>query len=92
MIDPFFEDLTDDTPRDKMTRYHDFREVFTSEVGIRVLRDIYQLAETNKSPAHKANFDPHETMYRDGARGLVLRMIDLINHEPVLQQIHQRKK
>ena len=74
---------TESPPYSEMDRYRDFRQIFLStDQGKRVLREIYRLSKADESSAFKSGYETNETMYREGARGLALAIIDVINVEP----------
>ncbi len=83
MPDPLLDELGDGPePYDKMERYKDFRAVFLTDQGRKVLREILNLGGYMKSSAPRSNYEPHETMFREGARALSINILDIVNTEP----------
>jgi len=66
----------------KMDRYRDFRMLFSSDVGQKVLAEIHRMAFAGRSVAASAGFDPHKTMYLDGMRNLALQIHITATREP----------
>ena len=66
----------------KMDRYKDFREVFLTDQGMRVLYEILSWGHMFRSSAHLGKFDPYETMFHDGERNIALQIMYTMRAEP----------
>ncbi len=62
-------------------RHRDFKRVFSSVEGARVLWTILDWCGLYRPVAVKG--DPHETYHRDGRRDIALRIIRAMNAEPL---------
>lgn len=68
----------------KMDRYRDFRRVFLdSEEGKRVLHELFSWGNMFRPIAPMSKFDPYETAFHDGERNIVLKLLAVMNAEPV---------
>ena len=65
-----------------MDRYRDFRKVFTSEEGRRVLREIVSWGRVLSPSVSGSPIDPYLTHIRDGEKNLALRILVAIYKEP----------
>lgn len=76
-----------------LEKYRDYRAVFGTEQGNRVLHDILVQAGVNvdmhPSPGP---IDPYKTHYDLGKRGLAMTIIGIINKEPPEQPTEQNRK
>jgi hypothetical protein len=73
------------TPKDK---YHDFRKLFTSDEGKRVLREIVSWGRILKAPVLTNPVDPYLLAIQEGERNIVRRLLVTINNEPVEPPAH----
>lgn len=64
-----------------LDRHRDFKRVFSSAEGRRVLWTILDWCGLYRPVAVKG--DPHETYHRDGRRDIALRIIRAMNAEPL---------
>lgn len=83
----FFAELAASHPggryKTSMDRYQDFRRVFLdSEQGRRVLYEILLWSHIGKASAPGADFNPYETMFRDGERAIGIKLMITMNAEP----------
>lgn len=82
-IDKFFASLTPvqlGASYTRMDRYRDFRRVFGTEDGKRVLWQIFEWTHMFRPIAVK---DPHDTYRRDGERNIGLKILAMMNAEPL---------
>lgn len=89
MMDPFFET---NPAYNEVDRYQDFRQLFSSDQGTRVLLEIIRLSGIRKAAAPRSQYQTNETFFRDGARALGLHIIDIYNIEPNAKPATTRKK
>jgi hypothetical protein len=87
MLDPF---EIESEEYSYLQRYQDFRHVFLSAEGRRVLAEIVRLAEMRK-PSAFPRYETNETFYRDGAKGIVFKIFDVLNTEPDMERPIRRK-
>ena len=69
-----------------LDRYRDFRSVFGSEQGKRVLHEILAWGHINQSSAQVGHFDPYKTMFHDGQRSMGIKIMMTMNVEPQTEQ------
>jgi hypothetical protein len=84
--------LTDDTPDDlvaqtgryatEMGRYREFRAVFSTDQGKRVLAEILRLGFSGRSSAVTAGFDTNRTFFNEGKRDLSHEIFKVAHVEP----------
>lgn len=67
------------TPKD---RYHDFRRIFTSDEGKRVLREILSWGGMFRPSVIGNPVDPYRMAIREGERNMALRLLAAIYNEP----------
>ncbi len=65
-----------------MDRYRDFKKVFSTEEGKRVLREILSWGRVFRSPAFGNPIDPVAMAVTFGERNMALKLLATINHEP----------
>jgi len=65
-----------------------YHEVFTSEAGKVVLKDLERVSFISHSTIHE---NPHITYFNEGQRSLVLHIISRMNLENVLNQIKEEE-
>lgn len=66
----------------KMDRYRDFKRLFGSEDGRRVLHELFSWGNMFRPVAPMSKFDPYETAFHDGERNIVLKLLAVMNAEP----------
>lgn len=72
-----------DSDYDPYTRYRDFRAVFSTEQGNRVLHEILKQGGINKELLPMAGpVDPLIFAKREGRRSMALTIIGIMNNEP----------
>lgn len=69
-------DLESEKPTAHNLRKSDYEEVFSTEVGERVLSDLFDNFHMARST--HVNGDSHETAYREGQRNVVLHILHLL--------------
>lgn len=74
----------------KKDRYRDFRQVFSSEAGKRVLSQI--IAESEGLPVVESEAsDTHRISFRLGKRSLGLWIVRVLNAEPLDENINLKE-
>lgn len=85
-LQKFFDSLTFITPGRngyrKADRYRDFRQVFNSDAGKRVLAQIIDNAEGLPILEHEVS-DTHKMAYRAGQRSVALWIVKTLKAEPL---------
>lgn len=81
-----FADLPQPGQYTAMDRYQDFRRVFLgSEEGKRVLRELLAWGHCFRPsvPAAAGPIDPYAVVRNEGERNIALRLLKVVNTEPV---------
>lgn len=73
-------------------RYHDFRKVFTTPEGARVLREILAWCHLLKPSVYGAPIDSNLVLMKEGERNIGLRLLFTYNNEPPEQPQRTRRK
>jgi len=71
----------------RMDRYRDFRQVFGSEPGRRVLYELLawcHMVKTSVPPG--PNIDPYRTHVAEGERNIGIKLLGVLQHEPPIEQ------
>ena len=63
-------------------RYQDFRLVFGTDAGRKVLAEIMRMGNVGHTSASKGGFDPYRTFYMDGMRNLAHQVFIAAHREP----------
>lgn len=69
--------VAEENARERRTRAINYRDLFSTEMGKKVLEDMKKFMYYNHSVHYPG--DPHETAFRDGLRTGVLRILRLID-------------
>lgn len=64
----------------QVTRVRDYRQVFSSQAGRRVLQDL--MASCGMLQTSFTKSDPHETAFKEGQRNAVLRILTIMKVDP----------
>lgn len=75
-----------------MDRYRDFRKVFGTAEGKKVLREILSWGRLFRSPILGTPIDPYRMSIAFGERNIALKLLATINEEPTEQPQRTRKK
>lgn len=65
-----------------MERYRDFRALFTSDQGQKVLAEIMRMAKVGHASATVGNFDTNRTFHADGMKLLAHQIFIVAHREP----------
>lgn len=78
-------------PKDQVQRTLDYKRVFGSEEGKRVLWDMMTAGHMLHST--RVPGDPTETLFREGERNTVLRVLTILEQDPaeLRKMIKERK-
>lgn len=77
------------TPTD---RYRDFKKVFGTDEGKRVLREILSWGRMFRSPVLGKPIDPHAMAVAFGERNMALKLLATVHTEPPDKPQRARKK
>ena len=77
------------SPRDK---YQDFHQLFSTDQGQRVLREILSWGRMFATPITSSPIDPYLSHVRIGEANIALKLLSTINNEPLEQQTKTRNK
>jgi len=77
------------TPQD---RYQDFRQLFTTDQGKRVLREILGWGHLLSPSVHGSPIDPYLTHIREGEANIARRLLVTVMREPQQPQQQQTRK
>jgi len=66
----------------RMARYQDFRAVFGTEQGLRVLHEILRQCGVNKSPVRPGPVDPYRVMFESGRQSVGQTVMGLMHDRP----------
>ena len=75
-----------------MDRYRDFKDVFSTDQGKRVLREILSWGRVFRSPSFSSPIDPYAMAVTFGERNMALKLLATINHEPRTQATTAKRK
>lgn len=75
-----------------MDRYRDFKKVFSTDEGKKVLREILAWGRMFRSPVLGKPIDPYAMAIAFGERNIALKLLATINDEPKEQVKQTRKK
>jgi len=75
-----------------MDRYREFRALFGSETGQRVLAEILRMGHVGYASATKGSFDTNRTFHADGMRLLAHQIFIAAHSEPKPQPTHAESK
>ena len=65
-----------------MDRYRDFKKVFSTEEGKRILREILSWGRVFRTPSFRSPIDPYAMAVTFGERNMALKLLATINQEP----------
>lgn len=75
-----------------MDRYRDFRKVFGSDEGKRVLREILSWGRMFRAPLLGKPIDPYAMAVAFGEKNIALKLLATVHSEPPEKQQRTRKR
>jgi hypothetical protein len=76
----------------QIARYQEFRTLFSTDAGKRVLAEILRLGNAGRNSAKAGLFDTNRTFYNEGMRGLAHEIYDLCHRLPERRPTHANSK
>lgn len=73
-------------------RYHDFRRVFGTPEGQRVMREVLSWCHMFKPSVFGNPIDPHLVVLKEGERNIGLRLLSTYHNEPPERPERTRRK
>ena len=73
-------------------RYHDFRKVFGTAEGQRVMREVLSWCHLLKPSVYGAPIDANLVMLREGERNIGLKLLSIYHNEPPERPEKTRRK
>ena len=77
------------TPQD---RYQDFKQLFSSDQGKRVFRELLSWGHMLQPSAHGTPVDPYLTHIREGEANIARRLLVTVMKEPPVKPTTQTRK